>query len=91
VFSPTFHIVQVKLFVGVYHGSESLGKESTDELPLHKGFGRINKTLTFKLAVKDIQTSNKLCFAVHGRMSGSKVRLIDLLVFIVFQSPGVFF
>ena len=64
----------MKLFVGLYHGSEVLGDvQTTNELPVSGGNCDVNEKLTFDLPVMDVQLASRLCFTLHGRMKGSKV------------------
>lgn len=65
---------QVKLYVGLYHGSEVLGDvQITPESPVVNGNCSLDETLTFGLEVKDMQPASRLCFTLHGRMRGAKV------------------
>ena len=69
-------MMQVKLVVGLYHGSEVLGDvKQTREMTVSNGNCNIDKSsqLTFDLAVQDIQTASRLCFALHGKMKGTRV------------------
>ncbi|XP_045207446.2 phosphatidylinositol 4,5-bisphosphate 3-kinase catalytic subunit beta isoform-like isoform X2 [Mercenaria mercenaria] len=67
------NIDKVKLFVGLYHGSDVLGDvKTTAEMPVIYGNCNIGATLTFDLQVKDVQTASRLCFTLHGRMRGAK-------------------
>ncbi|KAL4228605.1 Phosphatidylinositol 4 [Mactra antiquata] len=67
------NIDKVKLFVGLYHGTEVLGAvETTSEMTVALGKCTLNKKLVFDLKVEDIQTASRLCFTLHGRMRGAK-------------------
>lgn len=67
------NIDKVKLFIGLYHGSEVLGDvKTTNELPVSGGNCDVNVKLTFDLPVMDVQLASRLCFTLHGRMKGSK-------------------
>ena len=66
----------MKLFIGLYHGSEVLGDvQTTSELPVSCGNCEVNQKVTFDLHVSDVQLASRLCFTLHGRMKGSKVSM----------------
>ena len=67
---------KVKLFIGLYHGSEVLGDvQTTSELPVNGGNSDVNQKVSFDLHVSDVQLASRLCFTLHGRMRGSRVSI----------------
>ena len=70
-------VFQVKLYVGLYHGSDVLGDvQTTSEKAVNNGNCNLETALTFDLEVQDMQPASRLCFTLHGRMKGAKVNTL---------------
>lgn len=65
--------VQIKLFVGLYHGSEALcAVQETDELSVQDGCCNVKVDLTLPAVVADIPRSARLCFSVCAATTSKK-------------------
>lgn len=57
--------MQIKLFVGLYHGSEALcAVQETDELSVQDGCCNVKVDLTLPAVVANVPRSARLCFSV---------------------------
>ncbi|BFZ23020.1 hypothetical protein BsWGS_26059 [Bradybaena similaris] len=64
---------KIKLYAGVYHGSENLCKErETDELTIVDGACNVKSEMIFDIQVSDLPHAARLCFALYTIGSNTK-------------------
>lgn len=85
--------VQIKLFVGLYHGNEALcAVQETDELSVQDGCCNVKVDLTLPAVVADVPRSARLCFSVCAAVTIKKKNARVCTVFFIafcfiFNSP----
>lgn len=66
---------KIKLYVGLYHGGESLCKEKeTDELTVTEGMCSVKIDIVFDIQVADLPHCARLCFALYTLGSSNSKR-----------------